>query len=400
MKIGFFADQFLPGLDGVVVSMLNLADGLEELGHEVYFIVPRYPGYAPERHRVTTIPSLPVPLLGNTRIMAPGYHHKKKIQALNLDIVHSHNQLASGRLAVWAAKKLNVPHVTSIHTIFPEAINYYPKLSRVAKPLIQANMEPLLRSVDLKAYKPLPTVSGQHSAITDLAWRYIGGFSDLSDTVAVPSDHFGKKLKKLGVKNPVVTISNSVQLAEFSPKAKAGASRPMQVAAVGRLSPEKRQDVLIEAFAKLPPDTARLDIIGKGPEESRYKHLASQLAPEADIRFRGEMPPAKVRSMLADADAAVLASYGFETQGLVLLEYIASGLPVVYCDSNLVEAVGSSAGLLVKPDSASISGGLERLANNNAHRKKMSKAAIKQSRKFDHIEVAKRMLAVYQRLAR
>ena len=397
MRIGFFADQFLPGLDGVVVSMLNMASGLEELGHEVWFIVPKYPGVKPEREKVITVPSLPVPLLGNTRVMTPSYIHKKKIQNLNLDIVHSHNQFASGRLAVWAAKRMDLPHVTTIHTIFPEAITYYPRLSRVAKPLIQANLQPLFKSIDVGKYHPLATVSGKSPAITELAWRYMGAYCDLSDTVAVPSRHFKRKLTRLGVKKPIATISNSVMLANFKPK-EFSSKAPVKIAAVGRLSPEKRQDLLIRAVSTLGKGQVELRIIGEGPEKSRYQKLARNLRVEDRVKFLGLLEHNRVVEELRNSDVGILGSYGFETQGLVLIEYMAVGLPVIYCDPELREVIGNDAGLLVQPSAKSVAAGMLQLINNANLRRRKSRAALKRSAKYDHKKIAEKIEDIYEKL--
>jgi glycosyltransferase involved in cell wall biosynthesis len=77
---------------------------------------------------------------------------------------------------------------------------------------------------------------------------------------------------------------------------------------------------------------------------------------------------------------------------------MASGLPVVLCDPNLVEVVGRKAGLLCKPDAKSFSRSIERLAGNGSLRQAMSKAGIAQSRQFDYQDVAKRLEQIYQAL--
>jgi len=99
---------------------------------------------------------------------------------------------------------------------------------------------------------------------------------------------------------------------------------------VGRLSTEKRFDIVLNALAKLAPadPDLRLLVVGTGPAEGHYKKMSEDLGISELVIFTGFLPDADLATAYASSEVLVIAST-FETQGLVVLEALASGTPVV-----------------------------------------------------------------------
>lgn len=394
MKIGFFADEFLPRLDGVIVSMLNSAKGLRELGHEVYFIVPQYPNQKTDKY-VISVPSSSIPLSDNVRVMRPSIRLHKEIAGLGLDIVHSHTPLTAGIMARKTAAEQNLPHVATFHTLLPVILDYYPIRSKtIYVPSITAMLSDILWSANLAKYKP-PASAGRSNS-KRWAWRMTGAYADSVDLITSPSKYYAEQLKQLGIDVPVETLSNGLDLSKFSPSPLKD-SKKIRVVAVGRLSEEKRQDTLIGAMALLPKNKFELVLVGDGPTKQKLQALAKGFGLD-NVKLAGSVQPDKMPALLNKADIGVIASHGFDTQCIALIEYMASGLPVLYCDPHLDEVAGADAALLTDPDAASLAKGLKSLGGNYNLRKKMAKAGVKQSRQYAYQTIAKRLERIYLNL--
>jgi len=393
MRIGFFADEYLPRVDGVITSMLNSAEGLRRRGHQVWFIVPAYPGVKSTDY-VIRVPSTPAPLSDNLRAMLPSRTVRQTIAGLKLDIIHSHTPFAAGLMARRAASELDLPHVATFHTLLPVLLDYYPLRTRTYLPAIMAYVGDIMWS---SQNNYTPPASAGRSVAKRWAWRLTGAYVDSLDYVISPSQHFAELIGALGVTTPVSRVPNSLDLTRYQP-ASPVRRQPVRLIAVGRLSPEKRQLELIKAMTRVSRDTAHLTLVGDGPERTKLERAVTGLGVSSSVKLTGQLSPAEVAKQLGQSDAGVLASYGFDNQPMTMLEYLAAGLPILYCDPNLSEVVGPEAGLLVKPEAASLAGGIKRLSQKFLLRKSLSYAALAQNKQYSHLGVAKQLESVYNRL--
>jgi 1,2-diacylglycerol 3-alpha-glucosyltransferase len=160
---------------------------------------------------------------------------------------------------------------------------------------------------------------------------------------------------------------------------------------VGRLAKEKNLELALAAFAALRVPRARLAIVGAGPERERLASAAARLGIAARTHFSGELPRAQLPDAYASADAFLFSSTS-ETQGLVLVEALAAGLPLVAVDTPQTRDVLGSAGTLVAADPESLAHGLE--AALSADRTGRPGTADR----FDQGSVVDRVLAVYSSL--
>jgi glycosyltransferase involved in cell wall biosynthesis len=168
---------------------------------------------------------------------------------------------------------------------------------------------------------------------------------------------------------------------------------------VGRLAPEKNWDTLVQAFARVHkelPD-ARLVLIGDGPARQSLEALAAELGVSEKVTFTGSVPFQEVPRYLKAADLFAFASIT-ETQGLVTIEAMAAGLPVVAVNGpgtrDIVEH--GKQGYLVENDPDALAKGLNRLLADPQRIKRFSNQALKKAKTFDVNQLSKQIVSVYE----
>nr|WP_243861800.1 glycosyltransferase family 4 protein [Frigoribacterium endophyticum] len=139
-----------------------------------------------------------------------------------------------------------------------------------------------------------------------------------------------------------------------------GADEPLRLVWVGRLSPEKRPGVLVEA-ARSFGDRVSVDVYGDGGARRSLERRAGR------VTFHGAVPHGEVLTAMRSAHALVSSSWDFDNQPMVVLEAAATGLPVVHCDPDLAEVVPDGGGFLTPtPDAAGLVAAVERLRREPA----------------------------------
>ena len=307
----YCTDTYPPQVNGVsVVTGLAVA-GLRKRGWRVVVIAPRYPrvpkigvrqfvndfGVA-DLH--VEIPSVPFPPYPDIRLAAPAYGRiRRTIEAVQPDLVHCATEFMIGRLGEAAALRNGIPLATSYHTDFARYTEAYgaPRLKRVVS-------------------------------------NYIARFHQRAMRTYTPSAAARADLLELGLKD-VEVWGRTIDIRSFSPdkydslvRVLHGWERKFVLLHVGRLAAEKGVHRILEAFAiaraLLPAGSLHLVIAGGGPEESALRRAAPP-----DVTFLGVLDRQRVLPQLyASVDAFVLTSLT-ETLGLVVLEAMASGLPVI-----------------------------------------------------------------------
>jgi glycosyltransferase involved in cell wall biosynthesis len=227
-----------------------------------------------------------------------------KVRALDLDLFHAHHPFLLGATARRLATRLRRPLVFTYHTRYEKYAHYVPFIQRVV----------------------------QRKAI-DRSVR----FSNRADLVIAPSHGAAKLIHQLGVTSRVEVVPTGVDLKRFTPGDRLLARHRLELPSgasillyVGRLDREKNLEFLLRAFEgiayALP--AARLVLVGSGTEAERLKRVASELRLDQKILFVGSVPQERTADYYRAADLFVFTSET-ETQGLVIAEAHASGLPVV-----------------------------------------------------------------------
>ncbi len=307
MRIMVVTDQYAPMVGGVPSVTRALALGLAERGHSVALLAPS-PGRrgrqeAEERVSVHYQGSVPWPWYDGMRLAC--VPARTLISAFAPDVIHIHSPVTLGVMAWVRARKLRIPVVYTNH--------YLP-----------VNVRP--------SAEPKPRV------FDALFYSYIVGFSNRCSHVTAPTATALRLLRDRGLRVPSRVISNGIDLRRYSPgpaderiraRYALAAGRPL-ILSVGRLSPEKRLDVLLDAVARLTQD-AYLAIAGTGPDEAGLRARAGRLGLTGRVRFLGFVPGPDLRGLYRLADVFAITSEA-ELQSLTTMEAMATGLPVVAAD--------------------------------------------------------------------
>lgn len=373
MKIALVTDTYIPQVNGVTTVVRRQVELLQRAGAAVSVIAPAYPGDSPAddvptlRARSAPFPPYPAIRFG----FAPPGRVARFLDAQAPDLVHVVTEGPLGLRGRRYALRHGLPLVTSYHTHFPRYCADYgvPQLE--------------------------PAV-----------WRWITWFHRAADLVHTPGDEACEALRSRGVTQATVW-GRGVDTTFFRPNRRDPAWRAavglapddVLILHVGRLAPEKNLGVLSEAW-KLVHEAfagrAHFMFAGEGPEEGRLRH---EMPWARQLGFLGREALAH---LYANADLCVLPSTS-ETCGLVALESMASGLPVVAADAGgLRESVVSrGTGLLVRPDDAgALAAGIVELALRRNYRQVLAEGARRAVLPRDSAREDRELLVQYQSLIR
>jgi glycosyltransferase involved in cell wall biosynthesis len=346
MRIALVTDTFLPEVNGVTTVLATMRAGLLRRGHAVQVIAPDYGAPGPDETGIVRRPSLAFPPYPAIRLSRPwGDDVAAALGRFGPDLVHAATEGPIGRLGrAWTVRARRAL-VTSFHTDFPRYARRY-----------------------LGGWAVEPTRS------------YLRAFHRPALVTQTPSEATRDELRLLGIPHAVVW-GRGVDSGLFTParrseerRAARGAQGRVLVLHVGRLAREKDTPTLIEAFRRAEGalgERALFCVAGDGPEAAAVR---AALPRAAHIGFvdRGTLA-----DVYADADIFVFPS-PTETCGLVALEAMASGVPVVGAAAGgIVENVRDGVTGVVAPagDAAAFAGGVVRLARDPALRAAMSAAA-------------------------
>ncbi len=311
MKILFLSDVFHPRVNGVSTSMETFAHGLQDAGHRVDIVCPDYgasPSSSPETPRVHRVASRSVPFDREDRWMS--LRAALRLDAIRradqYDLIHVHTPFVAHRLGRRIASRFARPLVTSYHTYFEGYLHHYlPVLTRWGSYLIS---------------KRLSSSQCRHA-----------------DHVIVPSTAMHRLLLEYGVQTEISVLPTPIP--EPGPGADGAAFRRHHdidegapvLLHVGRMAHEKNIGFLVETVARIRrsiPDLV-LVLAGEGPAMTSLRSLCYRLDLMPSVRFVGYLDRGvPLDSCYAAADLFLFASRT-ETQGLVLLEAMARGIPVV-----------------------------------------------------------------------
>jgi 1,2-diacylglycerol 3-alpha-glucosyltransferase len=305
LNVGFFTDTFTPQINGVVTSIQNFQKELERQGHKVYIFAPA-PELPDDKIDVFRFSSVKFIFQPEMRFAVPySWQIDKRINSLNLDLVHAHTPFSLGFFAKYVSKDRQIPFVQTFHTLYPEYLHYI--LGLVGKTLIV-----------------------QYGAKGMIKFLY-----NRSNFIIAPSLKIKEYLEKCGVKKPIEIISTGIDLKKFKNIDKKIFKQQYKInpqdkilLSIGRLGQEKNLDFLLYALSKIKNNKIKLLIIGDGPEKANLIKLAKKLNVNKKIIFLGYINREKIPFALAASNVFVFTSKT-ETQGLVLLEAAASSKPIV-----------------------------------------------------------------------
>ena len=330
MRILMVSDVYFPRVNGVSTSIQTLRQALAAAGHTSVLVAPDYPGTAPEAD-IVRVPGWQVPRDPEDRFM-----HPRALSAVlngmkpsDFDLVHIHTPFLAHRAGVRWARKHNLPSVETYHTLFEEYFHHY--LPFLPKPWLAAAARMISRK--------------ECDGVT---------------AVIAPSSAMKSALQAYGVTSPVHIIPTGIRMADFADcdgaafRTRYGIApeRPV-MAYVGRVAFEKNIDFLLrvtETVRRDLPDVLFV-IAGEGPARAQLERTVSRCGLTDNVRFVGYLERrTELPACYCAADAFVFASKT-ETQGLVLLEAMALGVPVVALAAmGTTDVLKEGAGCRIAPD--------------------------------------------------
>jgi glycosyltransferase involved in cell wall biosynthesis len=355
MRIVIVTEQYSPMLGGVATVTQNLSQDLAEAGHQVWVVAPS-PGHYNERTehglvQVYRFASFEWPSYDGQRIAFPPVTPLSRLfRRIRPDVIHIHSPIVLGNLAQLLAAAL---HLTVVGTNHYMPINMAPSLTNEA--LIGRRFEAL-------------------------SYSYLVSFYNRCDFVTAPTATALAMLKEHGLKAPSQPVSNGIDLERFTvrPRDEAlrrrlglPADRPI-ILYVGRLSYEKRVNVLLDAMVQLR-QPAHLAIAGTGPAREDLDEQVSALGIGRRVTFLGRVSDEELVPLYRLGDVFAMPSVA-ELQCVAALEALAVGLPVVASDAGaLPELVrdGHNGFLFAPDDSAALAERLAHLVANPALHQQM-----------------------------
>jgi glycosyltransferase involved in cell wall biosynthesis len=398
MHIVIFTDFHDSSVGGVQTSVRGQRKGLENLGHTVTIVSPPPVSAATPDPATICVPAMPLVRPNGFPMVAPTNASQRFIESRlkeldPIDIIHVQSNMGLGLLGVRIAKNWSIPLVQTMHgrdDVFAENTYPFPRFSTMVLERIHRHFLP--HTTQVPQLHDTPTAHN--------AWQVMINQAQAADYVIFPSHHFSVKFKEHGLTQPTEVISNGIndEVIERLPvvAARPIGSEPLNIIWCGRLSHEKRPLESIKAVSQL--SGCQLDIYGNGPLESELQEYINAHDLSDRIHLKGRVSQIEVLEAMQMHDVLLYPSFGFDNQPMVLLEAVAAGLPIVYCDPDLTECIAPKGGLLTD-DGVSIEAllrALTQLQNDPKQRVQMHRAMLDYRGKIIQSYHSKKMVAIYK----
>jgi len=400
VNVGIFTESYKPYVNGVSVSVASFVEQLRRAGDTVYIFAPAMPGYMDDDPHVFRYPSVRFHsrflqyepdytlALGRFPGLAPvlrtvfgatlyGLERRGPLDAmlrsLPLDVIHTQSPFAMGAEGRRWAKRRDIPLVTTFHTLYTEYTHYTPFIPR---------------------FISLPNI---------LRWTRMN--CNAADTVIAPTEAAREVLRTWGVRQPVSILATGIATASF--RGGDGAAvraahdidgRDLLVLYAGRVAPEKNIPALLTAFQRVlasRPD-ATLLFAGGGPDLESTRRRAAGMGLSERVRFAGFVAREAMRDYYAAADVLAFPSET-ETQGLVLCEAMAAGLPFVAVESPGARSVvpAEAERYLIPNDADTLAGSILRLAGDKDEAEQLAAVGRAAADAFTETAAARRLREIY-----
>lgn len=381
IKIAMFTNNYLPFIGGVPISIYRLSSVLKKLGHKVLILAPKYEQRSeiPEDHDIVRLACL-FKRAADKGIVVPNIFSlaaMRKVRRFAPDVIHIHHPFWMGTVGLWMAKRLKIPAVYTYHTRL-EHFSY-------AVPLPKALFRNFL----------------SHALVRRLGNK--------CNAVIVPTEASEHYLRMIGVKTPVFVVPTGIETEKFSKlsdleearlRSELGiASDALVLLSVSRLSAEKNIDFMLKAVSNLAKNCSqsfKLILVGDGPERERLYQMSETLGLRDTVLFPGALPPEKMPAYYSLGDIFVFASTS-ETQGMVILEAMASAMPVVAIRASGIDdfVIDGMTGFKTMHSTSAWAEKVQLLLENSTLRHELSGNAVSMASRFGLDEFGRRMVRVY-----
>jgi len=370
VKIAFFTETFLPKVDGIVTRLTKTIQNLVQAGDEVTVFCPEG---CPSHYmgaKVVGVPAMPLPLYPELKLGLPGPGVSDELENFKPDLIHVVNPAVLGLGGIWLAKTNNIPLVASYHTHLPKYLEHYG----------MGMLEPLL-------------------------WELLKAAHNQATLNLCTSTAMVQELSEKGIQNTALW-QRGVDTEIFKPELRSEQMRTRLLGNfsdegslliyVGRLSAEKQIERIKPVLEALP--NTRLALVGDGP----YRQQLEKIFQGTSTTFVGYLSGNELASAYASGDAFLFPS-STETLGLVLLEAMAAGCPVVGANKGGIPDIISDGenGCLYNPDgendgALSLIEATKKLLGNEVERTAMRKSARSEAERWGWAAATKQLRNYYK----
>ena len=368
MKIAFFTETFLPKVDGIVTRLTKTVQQLVAAGDEVLIFCPEG---APDGYmgaRVVGVPAMPLPLYPELKLALPRPAVSEALDRFGPDLVHVVNPAVLGLGGIWLARSRGLPLVASYHTHLPKYLEHYG----------MGMLEPLL-------------------------WELLKAAHNQAQLNLCTSTAMVEELAARGIQHTALW-QRGVDTDLFRPELASGAMRERLhgghddtghlLLYIGRLSAEKQIERIRPVLEAMPQ--ARLALVGDGPHRQQLERHFDGTA----TTLVGYLAGQELASAYASGDAFLFPS-STETLGLVLLEAMAAGCPVVGANRGGIPDIVSDGvnGCLYDTDQpASLTTAVQRLLGDPAARRQLRLAAREEAERWGWAGATAQLQAYYRQV--
>lgn len=407
-RVGIFTDDFFPASGGVGRSIQMQIDELVRRGDHVTLLAPHAEFQPPERGDYVTLPILPgarsLSFLCSLRFDEAVT--RKVVDECTFDVVHSQNERGAMALAARVAGAQGIPHVHTFHSNYAGTHATWPKASALSSVLFLPAVPHILarvsgRTPEVWTRRPAHGVTAEDSILAPTDWRNLARIAAYFDAVTSPAQFVIDSITEASggaLTDRSFVIPSGVAEAFAQAERRRPRQETVRFVSCGRLAAEKRVDRIVRAMAELGRDDAELVVIGDGPELRSLQGLARTVE-HGHVRFLGHIPSlTRLAQEIADADVFVLASYHFDTQGMVLAEAASAGAGILYCDDRLTVGVTPENSLLTGETAASLARGMRALMGDRDRLGRMAAASRRLAPELTTQAMGERYSAVYDRV--
>jgi glycosyltransferase involved in cell wall biosynthesis len=295
MRIALFTETFLPKVDGIVTRLSHTVDHLQRTGNQVLVVSPEGGLKEYKGAKIYGVPGFPLPLYPELKLAIPRPAITQTLNAFKPDLVHIVNPAVLGLGGLYYAKSAGVPLVASYHTHLPKYLEHY------GLGMLEGLLWELLKAMHNQAVLNLCTSTAMQDALTEQGIERVDVWQRGVDTELFRPELASRQVRE-----------------EFT---QGNPDSPLLLY-VGRLSAEKEIDRIKPVLEAIP--NARLALVGDGP----YRADLERIFADTPTYFAGYRTGVDLGAAFASADAFIFPSRT-ETLGLVLLEAMAAGCPVI-----------------------------------------------------------------------
>ncbi len=377
MNILMMTNTYKPHVGGVARSVSSFTSEFRKQGHRVAVVAPEFPGSHDEREEdIIRLPAIQRFKGSDFSVRLPiSRRLSRALEGFKPDIVHSHHPFLIGDTALRVAHQFNIPIVFTHHTMWEQYTHYVPGDSPVLKKFVI---------------------------------RLSTGFANLCDMVFAPSQSLKEILLERGVCSPVEVVPTGMDLALFKTGSGRGFRLTMDipedafvVGHLGRLAPEKNLLFLARAISSFmhKHGSAHFLLVGKGPLLKEIEKIFMEKGLIDRFHYLQMVHGPLLASAYKAMDVFAFASKS-ETQGLVLVEAMAAGVPVIAIDAPgarevVVDRINGR--LLAEEDEEEFVSAISWIVRADAgKRERLKVEGLKTARKFSMKECALRALSLYQ----